>query len=88
VKSGVAAASNDLYAKNADAVFGKAMPAQAKSYDRKGALRPALCRGQGLVRRMGRILNTNRALIYRRIRAFGESLPELAVPLRAVYASK
>jgi hypothetical protein len=35
---------------------------------------------KGSFQTMGKILNTNHALVYRRIRAFGESLPEPAVP--------
>jgi transposase len=50
----------------------------------KVAAKRALCvllyaMAKGSFRMMGKILNTNHALIYRWIRAFGESLPEPAV---------
>ncbi|MDR1685675.1 MAG: hypothetical protein LBR82_04415 [Desulfovibrio sp.] len=79
VKSGVIAGKQRFLCKECGCNFREG---DARTSE-KVAAKKALCvllyaMAKGSFRMMGRILNTNHALIYRWIRTFGESLPEPA----------
>jgi transposase len=80
VKSGVVAGKQRFLCKECGCNFREG---DARTNE-KIAAKKALCvllyaMAKGSFRMMGKILNTNHALVYRWIRAFGESLPEPAV---------
>ncbi|MDR2819138.1 MAG: hypothetical protein LBB60_01200 [Desulfovibrio sp.] len=80
MKSGVVAGKQRFFCKECGCNFREG---DARTSE-KVAVKKALCvllyaMAKCSFRMMGKIINTNHALVYRWIRAFGESLPEPAV---------
>jgi transposase len=80
VKSGVVAGKQRFLRKECGCNFREGDGRTSEKIAAKKALCVLLyAMAKGSFRMMGRILNTNHVLLYRWIRAFGESLPEPAV---------
>jgi transposase-like protein len=80
VKSGVAAGKQRFPCKECECNFREGdARTNEKAADKKALCVPLYAAAKSSFRMMGKILNTDHALAYRRIRAFGEGLPEPAV---------